>query len=206
MTPEHGSNGHNPEFSKQTWESLILGQVEKNIDLGYHSAIGEAENDYRRSFILPVGFRQPEDYSGRFDNLLVVDPRVPLSKRNNALNVTEYINPEDIVDINETPNAPYAIWVGRLGDKDFDSENVLANLSEDEVPLNYQEALSYYAAFPGALYYEGVVAASSRYENLEVPVIKNLLNVAALTRASIKDKYARSRIITRGKDIILLGK
>lgn len=139
-------------------------QVGKLVKLGFHKELGMDEKEYIDS--LPKFGPQPENFKGRFDIPVIVDPRIDWKKQSELAGITNIISNSNVRDWPKDskgykiPDVPYITWMqdGRkyLG-KSVDW--VRKNLSEDERGGTIYDGLSL------AIFHRNIL----RHHNIDLP-------------------------------------
>jgi len=201
-------------------EAAVRKQVNQYIALGFHKEVYpnieevEAIARYRANFTLPEGASQPEDYKGRFDVPLVVEPRLALSLQhaNSKPPIQERCKTDNIQNLTEFPNTPYLVWThnGQRYSK-LSTEQTIHSLAGDEVGSPQIEVTALYLQHPE--YFEGkgykgaaVIAIGSRCDVVWATLIdayKGQPNVSSCWLGPMVTDPCKG---SRGKEIIMLGK
>jgi hypothetical protein len=129
--------------------------------LGFHKLLGLSKEEYLQS--LPKFTPQPEEYKGRFDLQVLVEPRIPLKDQQKRADIGSSISSitemrEPVKDIVQTLNAPYVIWShdasryrsqsAAEAEKKFDVDEVGGTLTEvTALFLQHPEVFDGYAAY-----------------------------------------------------------
>lgn len=190
-------------------ESIVARQVSRYIQLGFHTQLGESEDEYRAEFALPKDIKQPESYKGRFDVLLVVDPRIHTVIQNRIAHISQFgINIDEIINLTEFPsNVPYAVWTHNGKKYSYYSvEKVLKLLADDELGSPVLEVTALYlqhSEYFKGVGVRGVYAAGSRYERNRIPALLKVGNDKTYPYWSTA--LHQSHAGSRGKEIIRLG-
>ena len=212
--------GRNKEirWGETELNQTVQGQLNRYINKGLHRKIypkddpSQAEQKYRQDFVLPSGSIQPESYSGRFNQPLVVDPR---------LNLEDYCRPArvgsfetDIVDVVPTPDTPYLLFThdGQryLSRSVSEAERMFA---ADEVGSTIIEVMAQYIQYPknfptyNFIIGRGIMATGSRCENASnVPDLSSVALGGTTIGSSGLDEGERYwGAGSRGRKVILLG-
>lgn len=138
-------------------------QSRRYIELGFHTELGLSEKDYLAS--LPKLEPQPENFCGRFDISVLVDPRVSIERQCElaGINCSDYKQslakgsmfiydwPED-PQAYRTPAGPYLTWV-HDGTRNLDknAKSVRLNLAGDERGGTIFDGIALYIAHPQIL-------------------------------------------------------
>ena len=102
---------------------LWLEQTQRYIDLGFHTELSLTKKEYLDS--LPEFGPQPEEYIGRLDVPLLVEPRIPWERQAElaGIDVTEYLRSR-IEETggwegnhSKTPDVPYTDWFNSWGQR-----------------------------------------------------------------------------------------
>lgn len=211
--------GRKPQESKpeipQTPEVILAGQVDRLVDLGFWAEVypnlpeDEAKTKYRADFTLPEsGAVQPEAYKGRFDVLLVIDPRVELIRQHarSKPKINEYIDTGKIT--NETPvgNKPYIAWTHDANRyRQYSVDQAIAQFSDDEVGSPQVEVTSLYLHHPEFFKDHGVNASGSRSEYGFVPCLYAFGGGPEVDADSSGGRGQDWGALSRGNKIIVLG-
>lgn len=209
----------NPQEAKpavlQSLEAIVTAQVDRLIELGFHAEVypdlpnEEAKAKYRADFAIPQGgITQPEAYKGRFDVLLVIDPRVLLT-RQYALSrpeIIEYIDAGKITDETPVPGKPYAIWTHDAQRyRPYSVDKAKEQFADDEVGGLQVEVTSLYLHHPEFFRDHGVDAAGSHYGSGGVPYLDTFFGRPRVSADSSAGRDRHWGALSRGKEIIDLG-
>ncbi|WP_132975282.1 hypothetical protein [Pseudonocardia dioxanivorans] len=134
-----------PYFATLDLDKEWQRQVDKYLELGFHTAMHFTEEQYVRT--LPKFERQPKEYRGRFDMPMLVDPR--LFWRNQCVlggvRIPHFDYCTEPIPADErfrVPARPYAAWFGAW-DQRFPERiappDARAQLAEDEIGGNSWE-------------------------------------------------------------------
>jgi hypothetical protein len=162
-------------LTREALQTIVDAQVDKLIAMGFHEnvtfpiysdrsiRIQQTEMIYRQAFTVPEGTSQPPEYQGRFDTLVVLDPRVDLWFHLAKLaDIWVAVPPEKITgydhefsrnDYRGVPARPYAIWttcdthrhmerVGRIWPRNPMVQDIRARLAPDEREGYFMEFLA----------------------------------------------------------------
>ncbi len=188
-------------------ERVVSRQIGRYVDLNFHSELGMSEADYRQSLALPKGTLQPETYRDRFDVLLVVETRIALARQHKLANITEYISRTDkIVNIDEVPDYPYAIWThdGQVY-RPVTVKQARNEFLNDEVGSLQREVTALYFQYQEYFRDRGIDAAGSRYGDGLVPNLSTYLGLPRVFALKADSAYQSWGAGSRGKEIIRLG-
>lgn len=198
-----------PTFSLEVSRDL---QVDRFIELGFHTILGQDEDEYRKAFILPEGLAQPTEYRGVFDIFLIIDPRIPLAEQHKKAGVEEWIDSASITDYVDVPMAPYGIWThnGRrhVKHRSVGTRKTLEGFRVDEEQSPQIEVTGLFLQYEGLFYEHGIEGAGSLIENDAIPLIKYVPGKYGGTRlVSIKIGSHRitSAPLSRGDQLVELG-
>lgn len=126
-------------------------QINRLIKLGYPTTLGLSEFEYRAS--IPQFQPQPEKFKGRFDILLLVDPRVSLKRQLSKQQVSfpehdQFSDYEDLV----IPDQPYQLWAqGGSRFRKLSPQDARSRFAEDERGLSLIEGLALFREHPDIL-------------------------------------------------------
>ncbi len=187
-------------------EYVVSRQIDRYVDLKFHSELGMSEADYRQSLALPEGTLQPESYRGRFDVLLVVEPRITLVRQHKLANITEYISTDKIVNIDEVPDYPYAIWThdGQVY-RPVTVEQARDKFLNDEVGSPQLEVTDLYLQHPEYFKGRGIDAAGSQDGGGRVPTQRAFYGGSEVRASEAGNADQDWGAGSRGKEIIRLG-
>lgn len=211
-------------------ETVVGRQVDRYIKLGFHRLIYRdlpeeaAIAKYKADFALPQGAAQAEEYKGRFDIALVVDPRASLWFQYNVIDnrvegLTSIKDRSDLIDIKriadqtEHPDGPYLIFThdgqrykteGLYGRQ---IKEMQASFAQDEVGNTLHEATGLYIQYPE--YFgdgRGSVAAGSRDEHGDVPLFAGYKGYQTVGAFKEDDNISQNfGAFSRGRNVIELG-
>lgn len=150
---------------KMNIEQVAQSQIDRYIGFGFHRELGMSEAEYDQSLSLPKGIVQPERYKGRFDHLLLIEPRIPLSRQLEIIGANVFLDINKIFNGVEIPSYPYAVWThdGKLHLSYSLEETMIWRFKSDEVGSPLIEAVDLCIQNPRFLE-KGLVAAGSIYE------------------------------------------
>ena len=187
-------------------ELIIAQQVNRLIQLGFHKELGMSKEEYRAGFTLPAGASQPESYKGRFDALLVVEPRIVLARQHARAGIKEWINTDNIQNLTKFPDTPYAVWT-HDGQKyrPFSVEKAIKRFATDEVGSPQIEVTALYLQHPEYFKNRGVDAAGSRGGGGGVPGLDTFVGGPGVRAPWIDRPGQGWGAGSRGKEIIRLG-
>lgn len=143
-------------IEKNSFLTTRAAQVDRLIALGFHTELGMTKEQYRAS--IPELTHQLEEFSGRFDRQIIVDPRIPIERQLQLMHIRVDTDIEDMqyrgeAEINffplqpgvEFPEKPYVLWVNN-GGKNYQKKP--ANMEIYERGLTISEGLSYIRETP----------------------------------------------------------
>lgn len=190
----------------QTLEWLVSRQVNRFIELGFHSEVAQTEEEYRRYLALPEGLTQPEAYKGRFDIPLVVEPRLSLTTTHCIAGITEYIKTGNIENLTPVPKTPYIAWT-HDGTKyqPYSVEKALTLFAEDEVGSPQIEVTSLYLSHPEFFRGRGIDAAGSRHGGSRVPYLYTFHGRPGVRAGRVGNPDSLWGALSRGNEIVVLG-
>lgn len=192
----------------QQYEASVRRQVNRFVGLGFHEVLSQKEEEYRRGFTLPEsGFSQPEAYQGRFDILLVVDPRLSLPVVHKRAGVDELCKIEEIRNLTPVPSGPYVAWThdaSRYGP--FSVEEALAYFADDEVGSPQVEVTGMYLHYPEffekySIYASGSCIGGDR----GVPYLYRFRRNSRVVAGTLDNKHPSWGVLSRGREITQLG-
>ncbi len=148
---------------EKNWNS----QINRLIDHGFDIEVGLSSEEYTKS--IPAFQPQPENFKGRFNIPLLVDPRIPLGTQLRLLHVgfpeIKTSNLEEVV----TPESPYQIWVQDgtrfMGHSCFSARRTFAN---DERGLTIIEGLALFREIPKVLEHHPVMLVGAKGTRITV--------------------------------------
>jgi hypothetical protein len=222
----------------QSIEVIVANQVNRYLELGFHKEVypeldeDKAKDRYKRDFIFPDGASQPQEYAGRFDIVVVVEPRIQLSKLHllakgfkekdldtavselDSSQVAEWIDTENnIQNLTEYPRSnPYLVFVSdpeRYRGRSV--EEALAQFNPDEVGCVSLEVTSLYLQHLKYFIGRGISAAGTRNTSGTHPGSgAPYIGVASFRRPyvgmeSTANRYANMSVLSRGEKFIRLG-
>lgn len=180
-------------------------QVDTFIKLGFHQALKQTEEDYRQAFKSSAK-DQPEIYRGKFDRLVVFDPRVQLGWLNKAAGIYEWFPVEDFKDPGVNPKTPYAFWTNGLSKYlDYTAEDGVANFSDFEAGATLGEVVFMYLANRNFIFEYGAIAPESHFGQFHAAF--SPFGTKKLELFPLRPEYRHPRfgVISRGREVILLG-
>lgn len=187
-------------------EQVVSRQVDRYVGLKFHEELGMSESEYRQSLSLPEGVMQPETYRGRFDVLLVVEPRISLARQHRLAKIAEYIATDKIVNLTEIPNKPYAVWThdGQIY-RPITVEQARNQFKDDEVGSPQLEVTDFYLQHPEYFKGRGIDAAGSQYEGGYAPYLAAFHGGPRVVAYGVGSQPQLWGALSRGKEIIKLG-
>lgn len=213
-------------------ERVVVGQVERYIALGFYAEVypgieeEEAKAKYRADFTLPENAAQPVKYSGRFDVVLAVEPRISLTRKHELAarikelgldtvarrwttsRVREWINTGNIEDLTDHPtNVPYLVFTYNGKKHRLNTVTRAEDLfAGDEVRSPQLEVTDLFLQIPRFFVsQEGLYAAGSRYGRVLVPRLGTLFDEPEVQADSSDYRPRGWGVASRGKDVIRLG-
>lgn len=116
-------------------------QVNRLVELGYHTELGMSAEDYAAS--LPKFEKQPSEYVGRLDMPMVVETRIGYVRQAELAGITvdPYLidnaeNTKPVSPKSSTPEKPYAGWFNKWGQRFAEPiapTDAVEQLRDDEV-------------------------------------------------------------------------
>lgn len=186
----------NNEELERIWEA----QTRKLIMLGFNDQLKLSEGTYKRK--LPKFLPQPENYRGRFDIPLIVDPRISLKPLHKLIGLHSTIQEENIVDVAIVPEVPYTIWTHDASRyRQHSVKDAIGHFQPDELPSPLIEVLSLYIHYPQFFEGYGVDATGSIYGRESVPSVGAMFGKPELHVGEIEHPDARWGALSRGKQI-----
>ncbi|MEK7617071.1 MAG: hypothetical protein AAB414_03370 [Patescibacteria group bacterium] len=134
-----------PEDPQVSWET----QKDHLIKLKFHEYLNMTEEEYRAS--LPDYQPQPEQFKGRFNKPILVDPRLRLLIQFIRYQVGGYATAirkdtaktKRLEELNPIQHQPYQIWVDEgLKLQGLSEDDAIKNFADDERGLNIIEGLA----------------------------------------------------------------
>lgn len=138
---------------RPAWEDLLARTTNAYVEAGFPSRLGMSTDDYLRS--LPGLPAQPEEYAGRFDIPLLVDPRISWQEQAEMLGVRVSNHSRrfsyEPTDPDAIPEDPYVAWFHGWSTRfpePVSSIEARVSLAEDELGATPFELLAMNAALP----------------------------------------------------------
>jgi hypothetical protein len=183
-------------------EALRMKQGKVLIAHGFHTQLGLSEEAYLQT--LPKFEPQPEEYKGRFDIPVLVDPRVDLLDQHKSVNLKGVINRVDLENLVEVPDKPYVMWThdGRRNRQKSVVE-AQAGFADDEVGSTQLEVTALFLQHPDVFEGHALYAPNSRSER-HVPYLHRIIegHKARLGRGGKDDRpHALWGTLSRGEKI-----
>lgn len=149
----------------------ISDKVELLIQAGYHEAAGLSASVYRR--LWPKTVVQPPEYAGRFDEVLLVDRAIAITKLVRCGNIYLWVDPSACYDLAPMPTASRYIAFIQLGRKNLGLtvENCSKTFAPDEVGLTTVEGLYLPVQHKAYLRQYAVDLAGSRCDSVFAPCV-----------------------------------
>lgn len=187
-------------------EKIIWSQVDKFVKFGFPAVLGHTDKEYRDSFAVPAGVKQPELYRGKLDDLVVVDPRIPMRLVNQAAGIYEWTPADWFIVEGSYPHTPYAVWTN--------SRNPYLGCSVDEaggrfmdfeVGSSHLEMVCGYLADPGYVSEYAAIAGGSHCGDFHATLSPFGIKSIELYPLRPDFKHSWWAVISRGKEMITLG-
>lgn len=172
-------------------------QVDRLIELGFNDEVGKSSFSYRKQ--LPMFPSPPQDYAGRFDIPLLVDPRISLKRLHRIAGIHSTIHEEHIVNVVKIPEVPYAIWThdGNRYRK-HSVKDAIRHFQYDELPSPLVEVIALFLQYPQIFHDHGIDATGSVYGKESVPCINTFFGKPELSLGAIDHPDSRWGALSRG--------
>ncbi len=205
------------QLISQDLKEVVAKQIDRFIEkYGFHREVyprlsdGEATAQYRRDFGLPESVFQPAEYAGRFDTVLVIEPRISLSRKYAIAGIREWIDTSAITDSTKYPDTPPYLTFTHDAQKyrPYSVKQALTMFAEDEVGIPLNEVTDHYLLLPEDFGKRGMVgmdAAGSRSGGGDVPCLYLLRGGPGVYADFIDDPARHWGTGSRGKEVIKLG-
>lgn len=216
---------------REDLERIVTEQVKRFIALGFHREVypdlskAEAKAKYQADFVLPKQAVQPPEYRGRFDEVLVVEPRisltrkhklagrikeldlVPVAKKWTTSQVADWINTETIQDLTPHPTDIQYLVFTHDGQRycPLTVEQAIGQFASDEVGSPQLEMIGLFLQKPIFFDGRGIDAAGSRNKFGSVPYLDTFNGRPEVGAHSAGNQNQDWGALSRGKEIILLG-
>lgn len=187
-------------------EKIIGSQVDKFISLGFHDVLGQPEAQYRSSFVVPGSTRQPGLYQGKLDNLVVVDPRIPVRLVNQAVGIYEWTPVDWFITEELYPQTPYAVWTNiRSPYLGYSVEEAGGRFMDFEVGSSHLEVVCGYIANPRSVFEYAIIAGESHCGDFHATLSPFGVKSIELYPLRPDFKHPWWGVMSRGREIITLG-
>lgn len=191
-----------PEAISKKQQEIVRRQIEKLVRLGFHNELGLTEEEYCKSF--PILLPQPEEYRGRFDIPLIVDPRIPLGRQHELAGIVEYLNTNKISNLSPIPKDSYIIWVHDTHNLEENTvEESISGFGEDEKGCLQVEVTSFYLHHPEFFRSNNriVSATGSRFNGNLIPCVEFCHDKIRLDAISQYTHFQKTIALSRGERI-----
>lgn len=173
-------------------------QVERLVKLGFPQALRMSEAEYRAS--LPRLCPQPQEFRHRFDDFLLVDPRLSLRRQCPLLGVKIEADLDLLGNYHgvETPQSPYQIWLQigeRYAEEIPSSCREVFTLRGNERGLTAVEGLALLREFPKIFYGRIVIFTGSQIWKKSWPHTRSLVPYIGQKkdRRVLKERWADTK-------------
>lgn len=212
----HGGQGREEAPKRVDLKEIVTKCVDIYIGLGFHRVVyfdlseEEAIEKYRKDFTVPRDARQPAEYQGCFDVVIVHEPRVTVTEKSSRARIHAWIHPGDITNLPEIPDKPYIAFT-HDGTRylEFSTVNqAMERFSDDEVGEPLTETIGVYSIYSEFFENGGRIAAGSSTKNDSVVPYLNPFDENGEPEINVEppDYPSRgNRVGSRGKEIIKLG-
>lgn len=199
---------NSPEYFEQELLDMLGRQVLKLLWLGFNEELDQTAKEYIAGFNIPGSqIIQPEAYRRTFNTLLIVDPRIPLSRQHQRAGINEECDTSQIYNLIPVPDNPYIVWT--YTDDRYQWHSVpLAEktFSANEVGMPQVEVTALFLQFPDIFHGPARIAAGSRLGS-ETTELSAFASDPLVGTETLHPQFPGgfTTVMSRGREIILLG-